>query len=325
MSSNRFCGEIVQPFVDVANYRQDLAQFQIIGGNGSAALKDPATEIDLDAGIIVASNKVNLPRLRDDGTLRDMDVLVLSTNPEEVEAVRELAEGVVADELEVSVFGLKSSVQLADQMSSPVKSSAKVFLSDRYINDHIDTKHGDFVYGNKAIYPFRGRVPEDFMTTSVLVTEGVDGDIPTSHPGATILNYLTRSISGLRPKDEVKVQDIADNLLGRYPELKEWIIDGPGKGTFEFARILLTLRESKRNPSVLEVGRHLHVEPYNYDDLVDLDTFIAPNLSPAGQKAVVAVAHAKSRVLHVAESQQKIVTWFQTHMEQRIPGTVHND
>lgn len=316
--SERLSGEIIEPFIRAMDDRDDLPAIQIMGGNGSAALKHPDTEIDFGTGEIHAGGECDLPRLRDDGTLRDVDILALTSDKDAIDAVHEVAVGEIGGQLLVEVFGLKSAEQLQRQSRQSIISMAKVFLGDRYIDEGAQA-------GFKALHPFAAPIDKEVLKSFTLFTPASERGLPTTHPGATLLNYLTRSISGLRPKDQGKITEIADNLLGRYPELLDWMIDGPGRDTYQLARILHTLRESKRRPQILQVGQYLQVEPYQYSELQEHPAFMSEQLSPLARRAIVAAAHSKSRGLHIFESNPKIVTFFQSHIEPRISKIVHND
>lgn len=325
--SERKCGEVIAPFVIAANDRPDLAKFQVIGGNGSAALMDPNSFLDTVTGRIVAGASCDLELLRDDGSKRDADILVLERDPEKIAAVDALAREYIGDELIVSTFGLKMTVDLMNQAGSPFKSTAKVFLGDRYVEGLETGERSVSIWkGFKALYPFMAPITSETLETYQLEVQGSEAVIPTAHPGATLLNYLTRSISGLRPKDEEKVGELADNILS-YPEIREWVHDGPGAPTLELARILHTLRESRKNPEALVLGESglLQINPLSMDKLYEHEFFMGSNMSDRERVAIVEAARIKSRVVHFGEKQQKLVTWWLKNIEQRIPKIVHND
>ncbi len=322
MSETEFCREIIEPFV----WRTQNLPVQIMGGNGSAALTSAKTEIDLDTGVIYAPEDCNLSVIRENGTLRDVDVLVKSVDEGVIEEVDSILEETVGDRLKRSVFGLKPLIDMDEQLRRPVHSTAFVQLGDRYVEGEVD-ENGIFRIdvGYKSLFPFSAEISDEVLETFLLFTGNAGMATPTSHPGATILNYVSRSISGVRPKDTEKLIKIVDNLLPRYPELKDWIIDGPGKENFELARVLHTLRISGRSPKTLHLGNNLDIVPYSLGELQEHDLFMASNLSERAQKRVIRAAHAKSRLIHFGESQQWIVKWWQEVAEERIKGIVHNE
>lgn len=321
------CGEIIQPFIVAVGERVGSDKYQVIGGNGSAALTTPDTRIDLKDRQIYADPSCDLPKFRPDGSLRDIDVLVLDTDQSTVDAVEAISEEVVGDQLKRSVFGLKPIAQLSLQRETPIRSTLGVYLGDRYVNDlQIIEGQPQFSEGYKSIYPFAAPISSETLQTYTL---NIPGRVPTPvpHPGETILNYLTRSISGERPKDVEKVEQIADTVLTNYPEIKEWIYDGPGRSKLELARILHTLRESRTMPKVLTVGEHLQILPlpYDLDELYAHPMFMDTFAGEKQRRALVAAAHIKGRAVHFGEKQQKLVTAWLKHIEPRIKKIVHND
>ncbi len=317
------CGEIIEPFIQQLD-DPALPRVHIIGGNGSAALINERTMIDMVSGLVYAPASCDLPTRRKDGTLRDVDVLVLSTDVDQISSVEELCEQTVGDRLKKSIFGLKTTADLQAQQQSPVKSTAKVYVSDRYVELAEADGRLQVVEGYKALYPFKTPITSETLTTFMLSSPGRT-PIPTSHPGATILNYLTRSISGERPKDADKVEQIAENILHRFPEVREWIYDGPGRPTLDLARVLHTLREPKRNPSTLQVGSYLQVVPYRLSDLLEHEGFMGTASEGLRARAILMVAHAKARLIHIGESQERMVTLWQKFVEDHIKDTVHNN
>ncbi len=319
------CGEIVGRFVQALGGRPDLPPIQIIGGNGSAALLDENTVIDLDSGTMSASAACDLPRVRADGSVRDVDTLVLSTSRSKTLAVQRLGERTVRGELKVSAFGLKTMDDLERQRRRPIRSTAKLFLADRYVSTAYDGHRALIgLEGFKALFPFQVPFELDALETFELAI-GRQTPIPTSHPGATILNYLTRSVSGLRAKDRVKVETMAENVLSRYPEVKAWIHDGPGRPMLDLARILHTLSEPRRGARTLHLGTQLAIEPFPLVGLSELPAFMLPRAGHAVRRAAVEVSHLKSLLLARFESNNTVVAFWRRHIEDRIDRILHND
>lgn len=322
----KLCSEIIAPFASRATADDGLPPIQVMGGNGSAALTNPDTVIDFDAGEIWAPPSSDLGRFRDNGTKRDADILVLSSHPWDVAAIEASASELIGDQLEVSVFGLKRYIDLDMQRSRPVRSSLKVFLGDRYVDGVSQGFDGQasIIEGYKSVYPFQTPIDSETLATFQLHVGDAE-PVPTTHPGATLLNYLTRSISGLRPKDVEKIERVSDQVLGKHPEVKEWVHDGPGKGTFELARLLHTVREPRESPGTLELGQHLRVEPHDFDKLAEHPGFMAADFSPKAQKAVLEAAHLKGRILHFGEGQERVVAFWQGRVERLIHSIIHNE
>jgi hypothetical protein len=319
------CGAIIEPLVLALRGRADLPPVQIIGGNGSAALLDDRTRIDLEARTIEAPADCDLPRFRPDGSLRDLDALALSTDQAEVDRVEALAEELVDGRLLVSVFGLKTVADLEQQRRQPLRSAARVFLGDRYVTIVRDGQGGIVgIDGVKSLYPFQVPISTDtFETFQLSIGGGVA--TPTAHPGATILNYLTRSISGIRAKDFDKVEAMTGNVLTRYPGVRQWILDGPGRDSFDLARVLHTLGQSRRHPRVLSLGGQLDIVPYRLGELRRHPGFMAADLAAGVQRTIVEVSHLKGLALARFESSPTIVTFWQKHIEERVRAVIHNE
>lgn len=315
----------MEPFIRAVQERTDLPDVQLIGGNGSAALLDQETVIDLDAGTIDAPARCDLPRFRPDGSLRDMDTLVLSTDTNDIDRIQSLAEASIGDGLKISVFGLKPLEDLERQQRQPLRSTASVFLGDRYVTTSSDAAGRlTHIDGYKALYPFQAPISFEAMETFQLSTRGRT-ITPTAHPGATILNYLTRSISGTRAKDLEKVTTMTERVLTACPDVRAWIHDGPGRHLLELARILHTLRQPRRDPQTLQIGTMLSIAPLTVADLDHHPMFMATDRNAVGRRSLIELARVKSRVVGTVESNPRIVTFWQNHIEDRLHAVIHND
>jgi hypothetical protein len=197
------CIDIVRPFNNELNMWAD-ASVQLMGGIGSAALKHPGTVILLDERRIVTagsfltdeSSRQDLSPIRPNGTLRDMDALVLSDDYEVIDEVETIAEETIGDQLDISIFSLRPGSYLEEQVAQPFGIKAlKTFVSDRYVREDGGR--------DKALFPFAVEIdPEVLEDWSLEIGNDV---FPVANPASAILNYLTRSITGLRHKDLAKV------------------------------------------------------------------------------------------------------------------------
>ena len=79
--------------------------YNVVGGLGLHAVTN-AAEIDWDNHIVCLPNGVYLPRLRDNGTVRDLDTLVQSTDKTVVKGCRQEMTDAIGDKLVISTFGL---------------------------------------------------------------------------------------------------------------------------------------------------------------------------------------------------------------------------
>lgn len=309
------CVDIIRPFNEAIGGREDV---QLIGGIGSAALTHPETVIVPEEKRVIAPYDLYLPQYRPDGNLRDFDALVLSYKKEKVAEVEELSEEIMGDELELSLFGLKPIVQLARMKLHPYREGLKQFLSDRYV---LEEEDAGVEVAVKALFPFSvGMNLETLETWRLYIGERDPFPAPIPHPGTVVLNYLTRSISGLRPKDADKVSTIADALFKQAPDMRDWLMDGPGYEQVELARVLQKLSRK----GSLAVGSTLEITPVP-ESLREHSAFMLSDAAPATQAAVLLASYAKARGLRTFESQEKIVTIWQRLGEKRVKKTIHND
>lgn len=307
------CVEIVLPFsAELALKKID--NVQIMGGLGSAALTDPKTTTSSIDRVVYAPADLELPQFRKDGNKRDLDGLVLSTDPEAIAQAEEIARETVGDALELSFFGLKNLSQLETQANHPASSTAKVFLSDRYVSESED---GQITTALKAIFPFKVNLDPSSLETWHLAVGASPITTPIPHPGASFTNYLTRSISGLRPKDEEKVRAQAEIILADK-EIREWVYDGPGKSLMRLAGILHGLRQPKGKMKPLQLTERDWLKPIPLSEISEDELMTSSPL-------VIGVARAKSRILHSVESNPKVVTLWQKYAEMRAGKIVKNN
>ena len=320
MAESRNCLDIIAPFVTELHTRVGQApDVQVVGGIGAYALGIPGIEIapsDRTIAVPRTADFSGLSARRPDGNLRDLDVLVTSTAPDHIAQVEALAANTVGTQLELSVFGFHDALLLDRQRSNPTKSLAKVWVADRYVRKQA----GVVVEAHKAIFPFC--VPMDLATLdtwSLQVGSNV-APIPVPHPGTVLLNYLTRSVSGLRPKDQQKVDGWARNVQQAWPDLTDWAMDGPGRSQMELARILYSLRG--RGADAMALGGALVVGRYSPSTLAK---YAQPMASPHfSAKALVRLTRQKANILRTAERQGWVVTLYQRYAEPLLAPIVKN-
>ena len=242
----------------------------------------------------------------------------MSTTPEKIKQVESITESIIGDELVISVFGLHKMTKVREQLEQPLaKSLAKVWLADRYVVEEED----EIIHAGKVLFPFGVNMDLETLESWSLGI-GDQEPMPVPHPGTVILNYLTRSISGLRPKDSKKIDELARNVFTKSPYLVDWIIDGPGKSQLELARILHTLREPKK-AKTLTVGERLEVIPYKISSLTNHAAMLLREDQLRANFALSA-SRRKARILHALESNQRLLTLHQRYTEQRMGSVISN-
>lgn len=316
------CIDIIEPYMaELAT--PGMPPAQLMGGVGSVALTHPHSIILPEDRRIDAPAGLKLSQYRPEGTLRDIETLVLSANPCEIDMVDAAARRTVGSKLVVETFALKPSDHVEAQVTKPLgKSATLAFVSDRYV----DPDDHDLTGVEKSLFPFSAHVPTELLEPWSLHIDGRGFIVPVPPAGTVILNYLTRSISGARPKDAEKLETMATAVFEKAPETADWIVDGPGSEQFQLARILHTLREPRRDPRVLTIGGKLDLTAIPYDELRDHPAFLLRDEDSTTQARALRVARLKSRLLHGAEAHLGfLVGPFQKYVEPRIGSILHND
>lgn len=321
------CIDVVGQVVRQLNHEGLLDHFQLMGGIGSAALRHPGTIIKPDDELLIAGpdfldDNPDLGLRRQNGTKRDLDALVLSSDESYVDEVTAVVREAVTDEagnelIDVSVFGLHEAAHLEHQRQHPFGISAlKAWVSDRYVQPD-----GTML---KGLTPFEVSLPAETVRSWTL---DIDGQyFPIFSPAGAVLNYATRSISGLRPKDRDKVQAMALQLREKWPESREWINDGPGKSQLELARIFQTLRwwRPGEEPRTLSVGGLFEVASGSAPALAQDEAFVLKDADWDTQRRALKLALFKSRLLGKWESNESVVRIYQQHFEPHLDKIIKN-
>lgn len=307
--------EVIRPFVERAETQHGV---QIMGGLGATALAHPEVQINREFKEVQVPEDFSLPTLRPDGTLRDVDVLVLSSSKNRIDEVEKVLKDTIGNTLERSVFGIRPHSILEDQIAKPLGARAfRTFVSDRYEA----ASNSKEVY-KKALFPFQVPMSAESLDTWTLVIGNDEKRIPISHPGATIANYTNRSIGGVRPKDIDKLTAITTNVFTRTPELKSWLADGAGKSQLELSLLLASLRSTSYD--IRHVLPGITVPRFNSDELIDHEAFMAPEAPYATQRKILATAAFKAGSLHALESNGIVLKLWRQFAEQRATAIVKN-
>ncbi len=327
------CIDIAVPFRDELARHPELPDVHIMGGIGSAALKHPDTVIKVDERRIIApdnfltdmesdagkATQAALATIRPEGTQRDFDLLVKSADPKHIAEVEAIAQMTVDGLLEVSAFGLHDAEDLEEQRRNPLGLFAlRTFVSDRYLHEDGSME--------KALFPFAVPLDKELLENWTLEIGGQE--FMVSNPASTILNYITRSISGIRGvKDGPKVREMATHIFGKAPELVDYCLEGPGQSQMVLAAILQTVRRANSLPHskrTLDVGP-LRIKAGSVRALMDHEAFMIPDVEPDVRDAIMAWTIIKSRLLGYGESQQWAITLYQKYFESIFDGITHND
>jgi len=313
------CISIVKPFVEATN-SLDTPKIQVFGGVGSVALMDRDTLLSSNEDRITVPGHIFLSNYRNKRDLRDVEALVLSNDEQDVEKIETLAKQTIGNNLKIEIFGFADLNRRKELLAKPLGYEAifESLLSDRY------TLPDDQVEVYRMLFPFITPIPTEALKTWTLELEQFGFEVPVPAPGAVILNYLNRSISGLRSKDATKIETLAQEIFFKLPDQLDWIIDGPGKSQFEMARILHTLREPLQDPRSLILGGKLKISPLKFEELYDHPAFMLRDKDHNIQTKVLKIAALKSKTLHKAESVEFLVAFYQRHLESIFSSIIHN-
>lgn len=188
----------------------------VVGGVGSQALIN-ADEIDWDNRTVYLSSDAYMSCRRDNGTVRDLDTLVQSTDKTVVKGCRQKIADAIGDKLVVSAFGL-----------NPYEKNRRGifdFVGDRYVDNE------------GRLYWRLSGIETEIPSASLeqwLVKRGGETVCAIPNPVAQLGAYGCRSITGWRPKDREKVcklvkiitpnrkiSDIPAEYRGQYRAFRE--------------------------------------------------------------------------------------------------------
>ena len=291
----------------------------VLGGVAVAALASSATRIDTKRHEIIAlASDADSPRLRKNGSVRDLDIYVPTSDKEILRGVyQEIEEAVGKDVLEISVFGNQPFPSLKNQRmwGNP----AAGWTADRY--ETTEAHIAGAVPLVKAIQPFEVPLPQEALEPyNLIIVDDKDGKevaMPVLHPAANIANYLSRSAGGLRKKDSgpEKFPRIAYNVL-RDPSCREWLLDGLGKSQFELASVMRSLVGRGDQPL-----KHVRIPMPNYSlvELADHPAFMyRESLPTLARRAVIGMAAMKASGVYVTEQNEQLVSAWQQYGVEKI-------
>ncbi len=306
MRKNENAIKVLVPFFD--KYGED-PKVQVIGGVGTTALLDPHSDFYAeDDTISLSSQEMDLSTLREDGTKRDVDVFVSSSDSDEIGKIRSDLESIVGDKLDASVFGI-----IERKLPRKIGMTAlKTFLADRYI----DIESQELV---KSLYPFSAQIDPDSLKPWRVESNDFSFHIP--HPAMSWLNYCSRSIGGVRAKDVDKVGQLTERLEADLPDFYEWIFDGPGKSQFELSKLIHSAGVGMEPLNqILPDSRA--VKAIGIDGIIESEYFMLGENSVATQRVALGQFALKANLLRFFESSGTVRALFQKYAERSIASSI---
>lgn len=300
--------DVVKPFLDDL-HSETQSSVQIVGGLGMHALTLETTEIDHNAQEICIREPLTLPVLRDNGTRRDVDALVMTTDETALAHAEERLKEVVDGQLKVGAFGIHSAENFDRLVRNPLGIRAvRTALADRYM-----AADGTFT---KATFPFSVPITEESLATWH-VTNNQDFYMPVSDPFTSYLDYAERSIGGRRPKDAEKLQKVAANLVSSDGHISA-LEDEKYAGQRELLDIVYSLRNASPADELPVVRRK---KPYTRQELLEHSACVLDPHSQIARRAL-RLAQAKARVVRWGDTY--LVDPWQRYIEPRVDALIKN-
>jgi hypothetical protein len=260
----------------------DDQRYFVVGGIATRALEHPETYIEHDTQTVFAHRTADKPVLRDDGSRVDIDIVIPRIlTPEEALEIKHVTEVAVENELLVSIFGLLAHRPVRGGFDR-AKRTAAAWTSDRTLAEDGKLR--------LELFPLTAEIPDTVFEPWRMHT--MDTDLSIMNPAAHALNYATRSISGLRPKDSTKVARMMRRVAAETP-FAERMLHGDYRPLLGFAAAIDAVRE----------GRLSEDDPYVDESASALD---------------LQIAHYKSAGLHGVERHEKLVSFALKGPMQRL-------
>lgn len=258
--------------------------YYVLGGIVTSAITHEDTHMLHDARRVLAAEESALPLRRDNGTLRDIDILIKDRlEDEEASLIVKTVREAVRDKLEVSVFGL-DEYKIALGAIDRVRMSVKDWTSRRTLDSDGTIR--------QELYPISQELPARSFEPYHLVLPDSEDEISMFSPAGHMLAYKMRSISGERYKDREKIAKMEHIIYGdEY--LKEQFHDGPFEPWQRFASAVSELR---------------------YDFLRDKSMLRDEHVSWAGLLAFM----VKSRALGRVETHEGLIHLAQSKLGEKI-------
>ena len=167
---------------------------RVVGGVALSALFQ-ASAIDWDEHKVELGSSARLSNRRDNGTLRDFDVLTPATDKEQAQLLNLEMKDRLEDDMVASAFGVRPYEENKDGLFD--------FVGDRYLQELPDGSRKLFwrLGGIETEIPMQALEPWQVVRRGQVLFDTIS---PVAHLGA----YINRSITGVRPKDREKLAEL---------------------------------------------------------------------------------------------------------------------
>lgn len=288
----------------------------VMGGIASAAIvhvlksDDAKSFVDPQNQRVVIDPGFRLPLFRPNGSKRDADLLVLSSDKSEVKATGIDVENVVGDELVVNTPGIRTFDEW--RKSASLAGGIMPRGGDRYDSGGVI---------KKLLSPLAAELPKESLEPWIytfLRENGTETSFQGVNPANDLVNRLTRTTI-IRPRDVAKIDALLE-IGQKHPEIFDWLTTGPGSSQLDLAKASLSIRHmlvgslhlrTKQDPIFKKVVETLQFKnPYTMDEMIELDgnngdgaEFLFPDLPRSVQKLIVAhAAFGKTPIYRLIET-----------------------
>jgi hypothetical protein len=216
-------GELDSAMADVVPAGID---YLVLGGIASSALRHPDTKLDPFpvGGMVCAPDSAAESVIRDNGTRRDIDILLTGVLDEETsQKIKETVTDATDGQLLVSIFDFDKH-----DPDPSLLAKVKAGVSHRTIDEEGTLRYE--LYPLSQIVSAETYSPWQLMTPSGL-------RVNVLNPAGHALAYRMRSISGTRIKDAEKVSEMTKNVMA-VPELRQAIYEGAFLDWLAFAEAI---------------------------------------------------------------------------------------
>ena len=215
--------------------------YYIVGGVVSNLLADRETTYDFTNRIVTPRPNIELSNYRNDGTLRDLDILILSPlSSNHLKYLEKVVFQAVDGLLVPSIFGLKEH----EENRNRVKANLLDWVSRRTIDEN-----GVLRY---ELFPISQEVSRKSFDPWYFQTKFNSKLTPMLHPVGHLSAYYIRSISGLRSRDQQKVELMHQNILSNAPELFNNLDEVGLLEWFNFSENIKEMIESSIKPGEIK-------------------------------------------------------------------------
>jgi hypothetical protein len=251
----------------------------IVGGIATAAYQHEGTFFDPEEQVAYADVAADVPVLRPNKTLRDVDILVASVlDPEESLHAKRVVEKAVDGRLEVSLFGF-----------DPYETT----ITNRFelLSRRLQNRAGECFYKMGAAVQY---VPAETYQQPWQLALPDGARVNALHPVGHTLAYKVRSAGGLRGKDHEKHTAMTQNIAQKLGSTAVAEAEAQFASWREFANTLDQIRSG------------------NYDQLSAL------SLRPDASWLELRALRWQGRTLGALERQERLVSIAQSPLAQRM-------